>query len=112
MDILNTLILIGGGATAIIAIITLTVKLVKVCKTVINFINTLKGQVDTLITHDKSQYLSILRLTITADHMPMSERLRAGRKYVAEGGNGDVKKLYESLKRRCNELSDNDDDQE
>lgn len=108
MDTLNTVIFAGGVATAIIAIITLTVKVVKVCKTVVSFITSLKSDVATLIEHDKSQYLSILRLTITADHMPMSERLIAGKKYIELGGNGDIKKLYKQLKRQCNAQSTHD----
>lgn len=47
--------------------------------------------------HDEEQYLAILRLTVMAEHMPISERIIAGRKYIDRGGNGDVKKYYEKL---------------
>lgn len=44
--------------------------------------------------HDKEQYLAILRLTVMAEEMPVSERIIAGKKYIDEGGNGDVSKFY------------------
>lgn len=47
--------------------------------------------------HDKEQYLAILRLTVMADYMPVSERIIAGKKYIDAGGNGDVKKYYETF---------------
>ena len=52
---------------------------------------------DTLVEHDQEQYLSILRLTIMSEEMPVSERIIAGDKYIKKGGNGDVKKYYEKM---------------
>jgi hypothetical protein len=57
----------------------------------------LEQKVDTLVEHDKDQYLSILRLTIMSKEMPISERIIAGDKYVKKGGNGDVKKYYQKM---------------
>lgn len=57
----------------------------------------LEKKVDKLVEHDKDQYLSILRLTIMSEEMPISERIIAGDKYVKKGGNGDVKKYYQKL---------------
>lgn len=57
----------------------------------------LEQKVDTLMEHDKDQYLSILRLTIMSEEMPISERIIAGDKYVKKGGNGDVKKYYQKM---------------
>lgn len=57
----------------------------------------LEEKVDTLVEHDKDQYLSILRLTIMSEGMPISERIIAGDKYVKKGGNGDVKKYYQNM---------------
>lgn len=57
----------------------------------------LEEKVDKLIEHDKDQYLSILRLTVMSEEMPISERIIAGDKYVKKGGNGDVKKYYEKM---------------
>lgn len=57
----------------------------------------LEEKVDTLVEHDKDQYLSILRLTVMSEEMPISERIIAGDKYVKKGGNGEVKKYYEKM---------------
>jgi hypothetical protein len=51
--------------------------------------------------HQDEQYLSILRLTIMSEEMPMSERLIAGKKYVDLGGNGDVKQFLHQLEAQC-----------
>ena len=55
--------------------------------------------------HAAENHLTGLRLTIMSGDMPMSERLIAGEKYVAEGGNGDVKRYYNELKKRCNDAA-------
>lgn len=57
----------------------------------------LEKKFDKIAEHDKEQYLAILRLTVTAEHMPISERIIAGKKYIDNGGNGDVKKYFQEL---------------
>lgn len=57
----------------------------------------LEEKVDKLVEHDEDQYLSILRLTIMSEEMPISERIIAGDKYVKKGGNGDVRKYYQKM---------------
>lgn len=57
----------------------------------------LEKKMDKLVEHDEDQYLSILRLTVMSEEMPISERIIAGDKYVKKGGNGDVKKYYEKM---------------
>lgn len=57
----------------------------------------IKAEVENISKHNKEQYLAILRLTITADHVPVSERIIAGDKYIKLGGNGDVKAYYEQF---------------
>jgi len=52
--------------------------------------------------HSELQYMSLLRLTVMDSDMPMSERLIAGKEYLARKGNGDVKKFYEDLERKVN----------
>ena len=54
-------------------------------------------KVNTLVEHDEDQYLSILRLTIVEENMPISERIIAGDKYLKKGGNGDVKQYYQKM---------------
>ena len=60
-------------------------------------IKNLEAKVDKLVEHDKEQYLSLLRLTIMSDGMPISERIIAGDRYLKLGGNGDVKKYYQQM---------------
>lgn len=57
----------------------------------------LEEKVDKLVEHDEDQYLSILRLTVMSEEMPITERIIAGDKYVRKGGNGEVKKYYEKM---------------
>ena len=51
-------------------------------------------RLDSMEKHDKKQYLSILRLTIMSEEMPISERIIAGKEYIERGGNGDVQAFY------------------
>ena len=57
----------------------------------------LEKKFEKIAEHDKEQYLAILRLTIMADEIPVSERIVAGDKYIKLGGNGDVKAYYEQF---------------
>ena len=59
------------------------------------------NKIDKITELQDEQYLSILRLTIMSEEMPMSERLIAGRKYVKRGGNGDVKTALHDLEAQC-----------
>lgn len=54
-------------------------------------------RLDKIESHDRKQYLSILRLTIMSEEMPVSERIVAGKEYIEQGGNGDVKKFYQEF---------------
>lgn len=65
-------------------------------------IERIEAKTDKLTEHSELQYLSLLRLTTMNSEMPMSERLVAGREYIARGGNGDVKKFYEDLEKKVN----------
>lgn len=47
--------------------------------------------------HNMEQYLAILRLTVMAEEIPVSERIIAGKEYIDKGGNGDVKAFYEQF---------------
>lgn len=58
-------------------------------------------KIDKMAKKQDSQYLSVLRLTIMSEEMPMSERLIAGREYIQHGGNGDVKSFLHKLELQC-----------
>ena len=47
--------------------------------------------------HIKENYLDIKRLVITSPYMPLEERIAAGDEYIKKGGNGAVKRLYNTL---------------
>lgn len=103
------------GAVTIIVAILGSSALTTVVQAIVSAIQRKKGKGDAQSQHlreidekiDKmtklqdEQYLSILRLTIMSEEMPMSERLIAGRKYVRNGGNGDVKKELHRLEEQC-----------
>lgn len=101
MDIIQIILLAGSVAAAITSICLVAKWIIKVLKKVYDFIHTLEKNVNKLLRHDDEQYMAILRLTITADHMPISERLIAGKDYVERGGNGEVKAMYNKLKEEC-----------
>ena len=103
MEAIDIIIKIGAAATATTAIGAFIWALVRVFKAIYKFLHGMEQNVKVLLEHDKEQYLAILRLTITADHIPISERLIAGEKYVSLGGNGEIKQLYNELKRQCEE---------
>lgn len=63
-------------------------------------IETLSAKVDKIAEHTAANYLSILRITVMDDAMPMSERILAGQAYIEAGGNGEVKHYYNQLKER------------
>lgn len=102
MNILQIILQIGSVAAAITASCILIKHIVRLLKSVYNFLHNLEAKINKLDRHDDAQYKAILRLIITADHVPMSERLIAGKEYVEElNGNGDVKAIYLKLKEDC-----------
>ena len=87
---MQTIILIGS---CVGAITTLVVTCVKIFKIAIK-INKWTEREE---RHTKENFLDIKRLVITSPYMPLSERIKAGDVYIKEGGNGEVKHLYETL---------------
>lgn len=61
-----------------------------------NNIKSLNETLTDLKTHSKENYMSLLRLTIMSNEMPIGERIVAGHKYLKEGGNGEVKTFLKS----------------
>ena len=96
-DLTQDIILWGGVAGAIVAIIALIVKAVNAVKSGVTYFTDLKKSVDTLIEHDHTQYMAILRLTVMSDNIPLSERINAGKEYLKEHGNGDVQAYYNEV---------------
>lgn len=108
-EIVSTILLWGSIAAAVTGIVALATKAVKGVRTIIKYFADLRASVDTLLKHDKSQYLSILRLTVMSDNMPLSERIAAGKEYIDADGNGDVKHFYESQLKPYDKISRKDE---
>lgn len=100
IETIKTIGVIAGALSAAGGLIASVWKIWKKMKSklneIIEKINAQGTQIDTLVKHDKTQYLSILRLTVMTDSIPLSERIAAGREYLEAGGNGDVKTYIET----------------
>ena len=75
---------------------------VAVWRFIVKLSNTTKELTETLAdlkTHSNENYMSLLRLTIMSNEMPIGERIVAGHKYLKNGGNGEVKSF---LKKEFN----------
>ena len=86
----DNILLIASVLTALGVIIATSVKIYK-------FIRKWEKWVEEQTEHNLDNYLSIKRLTIMSQEMPLSERISAGEKYIKYGGNGEVKHKYEEL---------------
>ncbi len=100
LQILEIAAKIIGWLTVIVGGITAAVKYYRKMKTkledVLEAIRKQGEQIGTLIEHDNAQYMSLLRLTVMTDSIPLSERISAGREYIEKGGNGAVKEYVET----------------
>lgn len=83
--------------TGILAFLGTVVSVYGGNKSIKKDIQDVKNKQHELHEENKEQSLSILRLTVMNNEMPITERLIAGKKYVDRGGNGDVKHYYEKL---------------
>lgn len=82
---------------AISAIVVSVKKATKPFKDAQSEIKETANNVKKLMEHDHDQYLSIMRLTLMSQEIPISERIIAGDKYIKAGGNGDCKHYYFEL---------------
>ena len=87
---MQTTILIGAF---IGALTTIFVTCISALKAIIK----INKWAETNEKHIKENYLDIKRLVITSPFMPLRERIKAGDEYIAQGGNGEVKQLYQTL---------------
>ncbi|MGN0554304.1 MAG: hypothetical protein ACI4LI_00225 [Candidatus Fimenecus sp.] len=86
MSVVDKILLAADIITALTVIVALLVSIYKFFRFLI-----------TKEEHDRENYLNILRLTIMSEEMPLEERIAAGDKYIAAGGNGAVKHKYQEL---------------
>ncbi len=87
---IEKIILISSLFTALGIIIATAVKIYK-------FIRKWEKWVDQQSEHSFDNYMSIMQLKIMSPYMPLSERVKAGDKYVNLGGNGEIKLKYHQL---------------
>ena len=96
MNYIDTIIKVAAFLGAIGAIIGAGVKLFKFISGIAKNIEQLAETIDELKSHSHENYMSLLRLTIMSNEMPIGERIVAGHKYLKEGGNGEVKAFLKS----------------
>lgn len=81
---------LGAVVSAVVAVGAFMIKVYK-------FIRSWEKWVEEKDEHDKVNYMSIQQLKIMSPYMPMSERIKAGERYIECGGNGEVKCIYNEL---------------
>lgn len=84
------IVLLGSALTATSALIATIVKVYK-------FVRKCESWVEETSEHSLDNYMSILQLKIMSPYMPLTERIKAGDKYVKLGGNGEIKHKYQEL---------------
>lgn len=87
---MDNIIYIASLITAITAIITTIYKFIKFCNEVLDKFE----EYDKAI---KDNTLQILKITLLNASLPIEERIHAGDEYIARGGNGLGKKVYNEL---------------
>ena len=87
---MQTIILLGSCIGALTTIIVTCVKVIKIAIKI-------NKRAEDNDKHIKENYLDIKRLVITSPYMPLEERIAAGDEYIKKGGNGAVKRLYNTL---------------
>lgn len=93
----EALLWLGGAAGAIASVVKIVKPFFSAVRERLTKIDKMSEAVEEMQQHDRDQYLAILRLTVMAPDMPISERIIAGKTYTDRGGNGDVKAYYERL---------------
>lgn len=88
----NTIITIGSILTSITVILTAFIALYRFMR-----------KIEKFASNQDEMQLSILRLTVINEQMPLDERVDAGEKYVNKGGNGSIHVLYDVLKEEYEE---------
>lgn len=88
----NTIITVASILTSITVILTAFIALYRFMR-----------KIEKFASNQDEMQLSILRLTVINEQMPLDERVDAGEKYVNKGGNGSIHVLYDVLKEEYEE---------
>ena len=94
----NELLTVAGAVTALATILGAARGVARFAEKCTAFFRDTARTLRELQERQRELELAILRLTLIDDAMPASERLAAGKKYDALGGNGECRKLYLALK--------------
>lgn len=94
---IDHVLLIASIIGAIATIIGTGYKLMKMFHSVMSEI---EGVKDSL----KQNELHILKLAILEENMPPAERIKCGERYIALGGNGQIKKIVERLMKETDDI--------
>ena len=93
VETIDLIIKIAALLSALGVIIAAAIKVFTVANKVKATVDGFGATVKELREHSEENYMSLLRLTIMSNEMPIGERIVAGHKYLGRGGNGDVKKF-------------------
>lgn len=94
---IDNVLLIASIIGAIATIIGTGYKLMKMFHSVMSEI---EGVKDSL----RQNELHILKLAILEENMPPAERIKCGERYIALGGNGQIKKMVEKLMKDTDDM--------
>lgn len=86
----ESILLVASILGALATIVGTAYKLMKMFHNVMKEIEDVNKQV-------RDNALHILKLAILEENMPPAERMKCGERYVALGGNGQIKKIYQDL---------------
>ena len=87
---MKEILLASSLITALSIIITFLIK-------IYTFFSTLEKKYEEMNTTLKQNNMYILKLTVMNNDMPLVERIKAGERYLQNGGNGLIKQKYDDL---------------
>lgn len=90
---LDMIIKIGAVLGALGVITGVAIKIWNKINSVVDSIQDFKKDIEVLKEHSNENYMALLQLKIMSNEMPIGERILAGRIYLDNGGNGDIKKF-------------------
>lgn len=85
------------GLTTIASIITAITVIVTFMYKMYRFFRNMEEKYEEMNKLLRDDTLHILKIAILSEEMPLVDRIHAGEKYLELGGNGMIKKKYESL---------------
>lgn len=100
---------IGAFITSICTLIAGLITIEKVTKGAITrwLLQSVLDKLDNIEKRVDKLELNDLKQIIMNDNIPISERITAGERYIALGGNGDIKAHYKVLAERYNKKLEN-----